>query len=237
VKYFGEIMILQLPDDMESADSADGSRYGYLMQFVDGNRIDLSICSLDRLEESVASDSLTLVLLDKDGRIENLAPASDMDYHSKIPTEKMFDDCCNEFWWLNPYTAKSLWRGELISARYFLDCNMRGELMKMLEWYFGVRTGFVKSMGKQGKFLREVLDELDWQMLENTYADAEPDNIWQALFMMGELFRKKGQIVAEAFGFKYPNDEDRRVTEFLHQIRALPEDATSFNQSQYRGGG
>ncbi|MEJ2511620.1 MAG: aminoglycoside 6-adenylyltransferase [Anaerolineales bacterium] len=39
--YFGESMILQLPDDMGINKYSEGDRYGYLMQFNDGNRIDL----------------------------------------------------------------------------------------------------------------------------------------------------------------------------------------------------
>lgn len=39
--YFGEIMILQTPDDMGDSGSIKLS-YVYLMQFTDGNRIDLT---------------------------------------------------------------------------------------------------------------------------------------------------------------------------------------------------
>ena len=41
---FGERMILQLPDDMVDPPPEPGFHYAYLMQFADGNRIDLS-CS------------------------------------------------------------------------------------------------------------------------------------------------------------------------------------------------
>jgi aminoglycoside 6-adenylyltransferase len=41
IKIFGELMILQLPDDMSDPPPGGKDYYGYLMQFADGNRIDL----------------------------------------------------------------------------------------------------------------------------------------------------------------------------------------------------
>ena len=234
IDYFGERMILQLPDEMGSMPFLEKDCYSYLMQFLDGTRIDLRICSLEILDESIAGDSLTVVLLDKDVRIKVLPTASDRDYRPTKPTEKMYGDCCNEFWWLNPYVAKGLWRGELIYAKYFLDCQMRGELMKMVDWYFGIKTGFTRSMGKQGKFLQDVLDKSDWRLFESTYADAEFEHIWEALFGMGELFRRLAHPVAQHFGFRYPVEDDQKVTVFLHQVRALPADACSFDESGFQ---
>src|SRR4030067_1199988 len=46
VKYFGEILIMQTPEEMGDPPQDHISHYSYLMQFVDGNRIDLSIYSL-----------------------------------------------------------------------------------------------------------------------------------------------------------------------------------------------
>ncbi len=73
IKVFGELMILQLPDEMSDPPPEGKDYYGYLMQFADGNRIDLSlflVSKLDKLEE----DSLTLTLLDKDGILLKFPP-------------------------------------------------------------------------------------------------------------------------------------------------------------------
>src|ERR1051325_6799914 len=42
IKRFGEMMILQLPDDMQDPPPSDDGSFAYLMQFMDGNRIDLT---------------------------------------------------------------------------------------------------------------------------------------------------------------------------------------------------
>jgi aminoglycoside 6-adenylyltransferase len=106
-----------------------------------------------------------------------------------------------------------------------LDVVIREQLMKMLDWYFGVKTGFEKSPGKMGKYLRTGLEPELWSELENTFADARFENIWSALFAMGRLFRRTAAVVAAHFGFSYPQREDDNVSAFLLRIKALPPDA------------
>lgn len=224
IKPFGELMIMQLPEDMVDPPPEDDGHYTYLMQFLDGNRIDLSFYSLENIS-SCTTDSLTVVLLDKDHLIPELSPPSDRDYLPKPPTAKLFDDCCNEFWWVTPYVAKGLWRDELTYTKHMLDVFVREQLIKMLVWYVGVQTDFQKSPGKMGKYFKEFLDPNTCRLLERTYADSESEHIWDSLFVMGDLFRQTGQCVAEHFGFHYPEQEDKNVTNFLHHIRNLPKNA------------
>ena len=223
-RYFGEILVMELPEDMEDPPPSNDGGYGYLMQFMDGTRIDLGFYPLEQARRCV-EDSLSVVLLDKDNLIGELPPPSDRSYLAKKPTAKTFDDCCTEFWWVTPYAAKGLWRDELTYARCILDECIRGQLMRMLTWYFGVRTGFQKSPGKEGKYLKGGVGEEVWAMLERTYADANFENTWQALFVMGDLFRKLAHAVASEFGFTYPEQYDQNVSAFIRRIRALPRDA------------
>jgi aminoglycoside 6-adenylyltransferase len=225
-KHFGELMILQTPDDMGSPPPEPGDQYAYLMQFTDGVRIDLSFHAITRLEK-IVSDSLSVVLLDKDGLVGELPQPSESSYLPVSPTEKQFDDCCNEFWWVTPYVAKGLWRGDLIYARNHMDVYVREELMKMLTWYFGVKTNFRKSPGKMGKHLRDGLGTEMWALLERTYADAKPEQSWSALYAMGDLFRRAARVVAEHFQYAYPEEEDKKVNAFIRHIRELPKDAQS----------
>jgi len=229
-RYFGELMILQLPDDMGDPVPEANGTYAYLMQFMDGNRIDLSFHPLERVD-MIQEDSLSRVLLDKDKRIAALPAPSDRGYWPKPPTAKAFDDCCNEFWWVSVYAAKGLWRGELTYAHSMLDGYVRDELIKMMTWYFGINTSFEKAAGKYGKYLKTGLSEAEWQQLEHTYADADPEQTWQALFAMGGLFRQTASRVAQEFGFTYPKQDDERVSAFLQRIHDLPADAIELDQA------
>src|SRR5687767_6746485 len=83
IKRFGEIMILQLPDDMQDRPPSPSEGFAYLMQFMDGNRIDLSIVPIEKFSERL-QDSLTKVLLDKDNLIPPLVPPSELNYLPQI---------------------------------------------------------------------------------------------------------------------------------------------------------
>ncbi len=224
IKRFGELMILQLPDDMEDPPPLGGEHYAYLMQFSDGNRIDLTIFPLARLGE-MEDDSETILLLDKDGLFPSLEPPSDRDYRVRPPTAKAYFDCTNEFWWVCPYAAKGLWRKEFTYARQMLDAYVREQLMKMLNWYVGVKTGFSCSPGKMGKYLQRYLEPELWGMLLKTYAGGSYEESWNALYAMGDLFRITAVQVAEHFGYEYPHGDDRRVSAHLRHVQQLPRDA------------
>jgi len=224
IQRFGALMILQEPDDMADPPRADHEGFAYLMQFTDGNRIDLGLYPIAAAEERM-KDSLGRLLLDKDGALQPFAPASESDYYPKPPTAKAFADCCNEFWWVCPYVAKGLWRQEILYAKYMLDQVVREQLMKMLTWHIGRKTQFACNPGKYGKYFRRYLEPELWAMLEMTYADAGDEHNWDALAAMGALFRAVAVPLAEQFGFAYPHGDDQRVSAHLAHVRRLPQDA------------
>ena len=224
IKRFGELMIMQLPEDMQDPPASNDGGFTYLMQFTDGNRIDLGIYPLAKLGE-IRRDSLSLLLLDKDGMIGPFAPANESDYLPEPPTAKAYSDCCNEFWWVCPYVAKGLWRNEILYAKHMLDEVVREQLMKMLAWHIGVQTHFSQNPGKLGKYFQHYLEPELWDLLQATYADATYDHTWEALFAMCNLFRKAALPVAEHFGFEYPRGDDQRVSAHLEHVRFLPKSA------------
>jgi len=224
IQRFGELMILQMPEDMQDPPPNQDGSFSYLMQFSDGNRIDLGIAPLEKLDELI-TDSLTEILLDKDERIGSMPPANDRNYLPLPPTPKAFADCCNEFWWVCPYVAKGLWREEILYAKYCLDHYVRDQLMKMITWYAGIRTQFSQTPGKNGKYLQQQLEPELWEKLLSTYSDAGYEHTWNALFRTCDLFREVANQVAEKFTFDYPHEDDQRVSAHLKHISCLPKDA------------
>jgi aminoglycoside 6-adenylyltransferase len=223
---FGELMVMQLPDEMGEPAPGGAAGFMYLMQFTDGNRVDLGIYPLSDAAGRTR-DSLSRLLLDKDGVIGPLAPASERDYLPVPPTAKDFADCCGEFWWVCPYVAKGLWRDEFLYARYMLDQVIREQLLKMLAWHLGIQTHFACNLGKHGKYFQRYLESAWWEMLRKTYAEAGMAQTWDALFAMCDLFRLAADCVAAHFGYDYPLGDDRRVTAHLQHVSRLPRDATT----------
>lgn len=224
IERFGEIMIMQMPEDMQDPPPVADGRFVYLMQFTDGNRIDLSIYPLAGSEE-FTRDSVSVVLLDKDGLIEPLSPADESDHLPSPPDAKAYVDCCNEFWWVCTYVAKGLWRREILYARYHLDRYVRDQLMKMVMWYVGLTTESSRNPGKYGRYLEQYLDPETWQMLLRTYSDAAHENTWEALHTTCRLFRKVAIPVAKHCGFDYRYEDDKRVSAHLRHVQCLPCDA------------
>lgn len=152
---FSELMILQTPDAMGDPPPLNDGHFAYLMQFTDGNRIDLTLFPLARLAE-FRPESLSVLLLDKDQLFEPLPPPSDRDYLPQPPTARAFADCCNEFWWVAPDVAKGLWREEIVYAKYLLDHTLREQLMPMLTWQVGIATQFRADLGSAAPDVRAI---------------------------------------------------------------------------------
>lgn len=221
IKRFGELIIMQTPDEMSPEASEPFHKFVFLMQFTDGNRIDLTYFAADQMA-ALGRDSLSVLLLDKDGIIAPFAEPSNRDYLPEPPTSTEFAHCCNEFWWVSTYIAKGLWRRELAYAKYMFDRPVRDMLIKMLQWHIGVKTDFAVDSGKCGKYFETYLEPDQWAAFVRTYPDGEYGNMWNGLFVMCELFRETALEVAHHFGYRYAVEEDERVTAHLAHVRELP---------------
>lgn len=223
IRQFGEIMILQMPEAMVNPPPMGDGRFTYLMQFMDGNRIDLTLFPLFNLA-NYRIESSSVLLLDKESILGSLPPSSESDYLPTRPTAKKFDDCCNEFWWLCPYVAKGLWRQQITEAKYIFDNPMRAQLMKMLTWYAGVRTNFKQNIGAYGKYLQQNLEPEIWELLLLSYSGADINDTWISLFAACDVFRITAVYLATQFKFQYPHNDDKKVSAHLLHVKHLPKD-------------
>lgn len=109
------------------------NKYFFLMQFKDGVRIDLSFDPVECIAQTIANDSLTKVLLDKDYVIKPLPLPNDSIHNVQKPTETEFNKVImNEVWWIQTYVAKGLWRDELPLVRYMYDVILQDCIVKLL---------------------------------------------------------------------------------------------------------
>ena len=214
VDVFGERAILQRP----GGPGAPG-RDTWLMLFEDDTRIDLTLRTVSEMA-SYRHDGPARVLFDLDGVVP---PPPDPDaphFVPEPPTAATFADVCNEFWWVAPYVAKGLARGETTYAHHHLDVVLRDQLLTMLGWHVAAVSGFQRGPGKQGRYLRRELAPEVWARLEAPYAGADPEATWDALEAMGALFRDVARGVAVRYGFAYPERDDERVSAHLRRVRA-----------------
>ncbi len=229
VSIFGDPIIFQEPDKLDKMQGRDvdfESCYGYLMQFTDGNRIDLHIQTIETMLKEYGTDKLTVPLLDKDNCLPPIPKASDEDYWVKKPVYGQYFSRCNNFWWVAPYCAKGLWREEILFTIEVMNSYVRQELLTMLCWYVGIRTDFKLSVGKANKYLKEYLEPEVWNRLMKTFNMCDYDSAWNALITTCELFEEIAPTVGKAFGYEYNYDEAKRSFSFIKHIKELPSNAS-----------
>lgn len=222
---FGERLFMQYPDENTDFPNDKENFYGWLIQFADGNRLDLHVESIPHAKEEVTKDSLCEVLVDKDGILPKIPASTDENYWIHKPTGLQFACCCNEFWWCLDNVAKGLWREELTYVQDMLNFCIRKELEKMLSWKIGVDNDFAVSIGKSGKYMYRFLSEEEWKQYLSTYSAAETEACWEAVGRMCSLFEKTALYVGERLGYAYNMEEGKNCQSFLEHVRRLTKDA------------
>ncbi|WP_268811352.1 aminoglycoside 6-adenylyltransferase [Virgibacillus dakarensis] len=66
----------------------------------------------------------------------------------------------------------------------------RNVLIRMIEWNIGIKTDFLRSAGKHGKYFEDFFEKDEWREFIETYTNADYECIWDSLFIMSDLFRK-----------------------------------------------
>ena len=228
IDVFGERLYMQRPDEVDRCNGlhVDFDRcYGWLMQFRDGNRLDLHVVPIG--EANVQDDRLCVILLDKDGILPEIPEPSDEDYRIRKPTQREFRACCNEFWWGLNNVAKGLWREEIPYVHRMFYEGSHSQLMKMLNWKVGYETDFRVSTGKASRFLKDYLDDEVWNRFLETYIGGSMADIWKSVFVMCDLFSDVARELAERRGHEYDAEEAEAARAFLSHVRTLPRDAAS----------
>jgi aminoglycoside 6-adenylyltransferase len=197
------------------------------MQFVDGNRIDLTFHHIDKLKDE-CKDSLSEVLIDKDNLCSNLPPASESSYFIQEPTKDKYKGCCDAFFFaIGSHIPKTIWRKQLPLLKFYIEGWLREPVHLMLSWEIGVKTGFNKSLGVKGKYLQNYLDSEKWEKYLDTYADSDYDNIWDSIFVFYEIFVESAIYIAKEYDFIFPEDNAKKVLSFIKHVRGLSDNAKS----------
>ena len=225
IERFGQIMFMQYPDENPYDPSDPENSYAWLMQFTDGNRIDLTVQSIPYAKSAILKDKLCKILLDKDHILPEMPKATDIDRHVKKPSRKQYLATCNEFWWCLGNVAKGLWRKEIPYAQDMLNFNVRKQLEMVLSWRIGIKTDFQVSVGKSGKYMYRWLSEEEWSAYLGTYCAGNADAMWTAIETMCELFENTAKRVGIQLGYEYNEAEGKACRDFLEHVKALPENA------------
>jgi aminoglycoside 6-adenylyltransferase len=223
IDIFGKRIIMQKPEDMALFPPTLGNWFSYLMQYEDGNRIDLTLIPYNEVEKYFdKADSLTKIILDKDEIGPKRNESSDRDYHVKKPSFEFINDCCNEFWWLSTYVTKGLCRNEYLYTIKHLEL-MKQQMLTMISWKVGIETSFSLSVGKAYKYLDKYVSNDVWQLIQKTYTYDSIDSLWDSFILCCNIFNEITLFVVNALKYEYPQ-YSIKVIEYIKQF--IPPDKT-----------
>ena len=189
-----------------------GNRRLYLMLFEDGNRIDLTLCPKEHINEWVASEADYTVLVDEKGLFESYSP-SPQRFWTSPASETDFEKTCNEFWWVSAYVVKGICRKQIIYATDHLYGICQQELLKVLAWQVASDRGAV-DIGKNYKYLFNYLPSEKEKEFSALLDFSSLDKITQSLLATMEFFHQEAQYLAQKMGFKYEKEVAEKMMRY-----------------------
>ena len=196
-----------------------GHRHLYLMLFEDGNRIDLTLCPKEYIQEWVDSEANFEVIKDDKGLFESYLP-SPKRYWTCPPTEEEFAASCNEFWWVSAYVVKAIRRNQLIYATDHLYGICQQEILKVLAWHVTSDRGAV-DIGKNYKYLFQYLPAEKEKTISKLLAFSDQKNLIKSLLATMDFFHKEAQAFSLKTGFPYDKETAEKMIEYAEA--RLPE--------------
>ena len=192
-----------------------GHRRLYLMLFEDGNRIDLTLCPKEYIQEWVDSEAGFKVLKDDKGLFEAYQPNSNR-YWTYPPTEEEFAASCNEFWWVSAYVVKGICRKQLIYSTDHLYGICQQELLKVLAWQVARDKGIV-DIGKNYKYLFHYLPAEKEKVFSALLDLSSIEKVGQSLFATMKLFDGEAQELAQKMGFTYDKEVAEKMISYAKE--------------------
>ena len=192
-----------------------GNRRLYLMLFEDGNRIDLTLCPKDHIQEWVESEADFTVLEDPKGLFAPYSP-NPQRYWTNPASQTDFEKVCNEFWWVSAYVVKGICRNQLIYATDHLYGICQQELLRILAWQVASDKGTV-DVGKNYKYLFNYLPPEKEKGFSALLDFSSKEKITQSLFATMQLFHQEAQILAQKMGFYYDKDVAEKMIEYAEE--------------------
>ena len=192
-----------------------GNRRLYLMLFEDGNRIDLTLCPTEYIQEWVDSEAGFTVLEDKKGLFEPYFPSPQRFWTSPASAID-FEKACNEFWWVSAYVVKGICRKQAIYATDHLYGICQQELLKVFAWQVASDRGEV-DIGKNYKYLFQYLPTEKEKEFSALLDFSSLDQITQSFLATMKFFHQEAQSLAQKMGFKYEKEVAEKMMRYAKE--------------------
>ena len=187
----------------------------YLMLFEDGNRIDLTLCPKEHIQEWVDSEAGFTVLEDPEHLFEPYSQNLER-FWIHPASETDFEKTCNEFWWVSAYVVKGICRNQLVYATDHLYGICQQELLKVLAWQVARDKGTV-DVGKNYKYLFNYLPTEKEKEFSDLLDFSSVEKLIQSLYATMELFHQEAQSLAQKMGYDYDREVAEKMIEYAEE--------------------
>ena len=192
-----------------------GNRRLYLMLFEEGNRIDLTLCPKDHIQEWVDSEADYTVLKDEKGLFEFYTTSPER-YWTSPASQIDFEKACNEFWWVSAYVVKGICRNQLIYATDHLYGICQQEFLKVLAWQVASDKRTV-DVGKNYKYLFNYLPVEKEKEFTALLDFSDQKKVTRSLLATMDFFHKEAQAFSLKTGFHYDKATAEKMIEYAKE--------------------
>lgn len=137
------------------------------------------------------------------------------------PDEEGFQNFIQQFW-LNAYKAAlMLMRLEMWRAKNIIDCRLRQDLLRLLQWQAKAVNGDDYDVWHDGRYLWQWADPQYVQALSDVFASNDFQQTRLSFFRLLDLGGRLGKEVADLWDYHYPTIDAAKVFNWI--VKNLPE--------------
>jgi len=199
MRIFGETLIVHTSNDMLYLPDERAEVYMVQALYPDGHRIDFAFRPLTVLNRHLENEPKSVVVSDKDNRLNREYYRGNVDFKMKIPSEKMFQSAINTFWWLVPYVVKGLKRREWFYAERHLRL-LRDIALDMLCWEVASKDPAF-TPGNAMRHASKALRENDLHTMLKAQNNNSETTMWQSLNALCSMVLKRSEALATVLNY------------------------------------
>jgi aminoglycoside 6-adenylyltransferase len=141
---------------------------------------------------------------------------------SPHPGRDEFDDHVHLTLFVAMRVARLLAHGpdDLWRAKLACDCELKEQLLTMIEWRSRAIAGVQHDTWYDGRLLPQWAAPEIVAELPATFAAYQTDSLWRALFASLALYRRLAHETADRLLYPYPEAADRRISEWINRCAA-----------------
>ena len=195
--------------------------------FSDGGKGDFSFITVQNPERPLA-DLLTeltyqdvlqrgaFILFDRYGEPRTYVPSAPPPAPTPL-TAAEYKQLINHFWLYTHRVAKFTQRGDLWRAIMNLNFRVNANLLTLMEWHAQIKG---RDTWYDGRFMDDWAEPRALELLPQTFAHYNADDLRRALFAAIALFRLLATEIAQHLGYPYLAKQDATITAMIETIFA-----------------